>query len=797
MKRSKYKIPELLAPAGNKEAFIAAVEAGADAVYCGGDRFNARMNAGNFTLEELANAVEFAHKRGVKVHVTLNILLRDEELAEALDYAANLWRIGADAIIVQDLGLAALIKKHIPEMEMHLSTQGTVYNMDGVLTASKLGFSRVVLARELSLHEIKRITTCLESQGKSKTEIEIFCHGALCYCYSGQCQMSRAIGGRSGNRGGCAQPCRMPYQGFDQEGNKLNSAYPLSPSDFELIDFIPEISAAGVASIKIEGRMKSPEYVATVTSIYRKYLDIYRETGQVKVSEKDRLSLFQIFNRGFTTSNFLSREDRLMSGESPKNKGLYIGKVSGVKKAPSKREERYLAQVKIDESAPGVKTLLNTWALSKGDLLEISDSKGLGRSNSATVTYINKQNGIIELGDFKEKPSVGETIYRLVSSEQIKEASHFFSNKDWSTGKYIRKLKLSATVVSDGSDFVGLTVKDPISGKGMTIRKDIEAEAAKSGELSDTTISRIKASLKKTGGTPYEIEDIQFRGNFDFSLSMSDINDLRRRTLEGLDTELSAKNRSEGNMAIPIVLRSAAPALSKGEIELFFYQMKTFVGFYNGGERHPINFLCDGSRVNAKYVIPAAELLMWRKDEEKWGRLKGILADEKGNISVYVSNVANGLEEEIVNANHELLTELCLEYNAGIYLGNIGEIEGLKVLREKGVKLLSDYGMNIYNQETAHILGDLGIYGHIDSLETDGVHFGALPLMTIGHHNNATTLIDRKGAEYNLINPDYTDNIILLKSMGENPRRDVKLAIDLAGKEKRRKRFYISKPEFY
>ena len=201
----KRKRCELLAPAGGTEQLIAAVENGADAVYLGGRMFNARANAGNFSDEEMREAIDFAHRRNVKIHVTMNTLLKDEELEEALSYAAFLYEAGADALIIQDLGLAGLIRQFMPDLPLHFSTQGTVTDLRGVEAAARLGFDRVVLARELSLAEIREICAGTE------TEIEIFAHGALCVCYSGQCQLSRYFGGRSGNRGACAQPCRLPY----------------------------------------------------------------------------------------------------------------------------------------------------------------------------------------------------------------------------------------------------------------------------------------------------------------------------------------------------------------------------------------------------------------------------------------------------------------------------------------------------------------------------------------------------------------------------------------------------------
>ena len=249
------KIPELLIPAGGPMQLQAAVANGADAVYLSGSSFNARINADNFTDDSLKDAVCFAHEHGVRVHVTLNTLLRENEFSEAVSFANRCAQYGADALIVQDRALAAELRKQMPDMPLHLSTQGTVYDAAGVEEAHRAGFQRVILSRELSIEEIRRICRACEA------EIEIFVHGAICIAYSGQCHMSYVIGGRSGNRGTCAQPCRLPYTlckgGIPQDSQ--NGRHLLSPSDMCLADHLGEIAEAGVTSLKIEGRKKSPE----------------------------------------------------------------------------------------------------------------------------------------------------------------------------------------------------------------------------------------------------------------------------------------------------------------------------------------------------------------------------------------------------------------------------------------------------------------------------------------------------------------------------------------------------------
>ncbi len=293
MKR-RQPLPELLAPAGNMESLVAAILGGADAVYVGGVRFGARAYAKNFELSELRDAVRLCHLWGVRLYVTLNTLIFDKEIDDALEYAKSLHGIGVDAVIISDLGLLSLIREHIPELELHASTQMGIHNKEGAELAYKMGCKRVVLARECSASDIRSITD------STLAECEVFVHGALCVCHSGQCLFSSMVGGRSGNRGECAQPCRLPY----------NGKYPLSLKDLSLSRHIRELIDSGVSSLKIEGRMKSPSYVYEVTSIYRRLLDEGRPSGR---REEDRLSA--VFSRGgFTDGYFVGKLFSPMTG---------------------------------------------------------------------------------------------------------------------------------------------------------------------------------------------------------------------------------------------------------------------------------------------------------------------------------------------------------------------------------------------------------------------------------------------------------------------------------------------------
>lgn len=287
-------LPELLAPAGSPEAAMAALKGGADAIYLGGRMLNARMNANNFTDDELSECIRTCHARGVKVYVTLNTSVYDRELAEAIQYADKLYEMGTDALIIADLGFVALTKGRYPGMEFHASTQASGHNAACAKALAEAGFSRMVCARELSREAIKQL--CKDSP----IEIEQFIHGAMCVSQSGQCMASQVMGGRSGNRGVCAQPCRMSY----------NGGSPLSLKDMCLASHVTDLIESGVSSLKIEGRMKSPAYVYEVTSAYRKLLDEHRNA-----TEKEISSLAAVFSRsGFTDGYYVGKIDGSMNG---------------------------------------------------------------------------------------------------------------------------------------------------------------------------------------------------------------------------------------------------------------------------------------------------------------------------------------------------------------------------------------------------------------------------------------------------------------------------------------------------
>ncbi len=386
---------ELLAPVGGMESLYAAVENGCNAVYLGGKLFSARQYANNFDLEELKEAVEYAHLRDVKIYVTVNILMDNGEMKEALDFIKYLYEIDIDGIIVQDLGLIYLVNKLFPDLELHGSTQMTINNLPGAIFLEKLGLKRVVLSREVPIDEIKSI------KEKSNIELEAFIHGALCVSYSGQCLMSSMIGGRSGNRGACAQPCRLAYSIIDYSTGDILSKewdkkYLISPKDLNTIDYIEDIINSGIISLKIEGRMKSPEYVATIVKNYRKALDI----GSDKITKKDKEDILQIFNRGFTKGMMLGDFSRaFISSERPDNRGVPRDELlNKAKESYMKENIKYPIDMEIKVSINEYAELIikyGEWEIRTQSKSPVEKAKNLPLTEKTIIEQLSKLNDTV------------------------------------------------------------------------------------------------------------------------------------------------------------------------------------------------------------------------------------------------------------------------------------------------------------------------------------------------------------------------------------------------------------------
>lgn len=502
---------ELLAPAGSWEALEAAVNAGADAVYMGGKAFGARQYASNFDREEMTRAVYFAHMHRVRLYITVNTLVDDSELQELADYLLFLNNVGVDGIIVQDLGVIRLARQIVPELPLHASTQMTVTNSGGVKFAVHAGLERTVLARELSLEEIK--AACAVG-----TEIETFIHGALCVCYSGQCLMSSLIGGRSGNRGRCAQPCRLPYKlvnsaGDDMLAGKDAGQYLLSPKDMNTLSILPQLIETGVVSYKIEGRMKRPEYVAVVVDAYRRAIDAYL-AGDYKVPQQDYANIEQIFNRDFTTAYLTERPGRkMMSDRRPNNRGVLIGRVIRLDKAKNKAVIKLEKELHLGDG-------LEFWVTVGGRVgTTVSEMKKNGQD--ATIGYPGEQVTI----DVPNGVRLNDRVFRTLDNALMSYAQQFFG----SDAK--RRIPVDAVVTAKLGETMKVMLTDDEGNVGYGETEFIVEPAMKRALTDDT----VRKQIDRLGTTEYCLNSLTFEHDENVMVPMSEMNEARRRAAEMLD----------------------------------------------------------------------------------------------------------------------------------------------------------------------------------------------------------------------------------------------------------------------
>lgn len=486
---------ELLAPAGKMESLKAAVQNGADAVYLGGELFSARASANNFSNEELADGIFYAHFRNVKVYVTVNTVLDDIEVEKAIEYVRFLNNLGVDGIIVQDLGLSMLIRDYFPNIELHASTQMTINSLEGARFLEKNGFSRVVLARETPLSEIELI------KKHTNLKIEAFAHGALCVSFSGQCLMSSMIGGRSGNRGRCAQPCRKSYEVVNENGKVLpiERAYLISPMDLYTLENIDKLIELGVDSIKLEGRMKRPEYVATVTNAYRKAIDEKSIKGEKK-------KLKQAFNRGFTEGLPFGAFGRdFVNTDRPDNRGLVVGKTKFSKNN---------------------KSVFNIYEnLNEGDLLEFETFNG--RKTFSLENNVNSGEAIINL---PFKPIEGSEVRRIKNEKELERI-----RKTYEKDSFERPIEF----YFEGK--IGEFPKLTLLGENYfyVAVGDEEVEPARKAPMDE---KKIRKQLDRLGDTSLYLSKLNLDIDENIFIPVSVLNGLRREATEAY------KNHLETNM---------------------------------------------------------------------------------------------------------------------------------------------------------------------------------------------------------------------------------------------------------
>ena len=496
---------ELLAPAGSYEALVAAVQNGANAVYLGGKDFSARASANNFDREELIEAVKYAHIRDVRVFVTTNTLIKQNEIEDFVEYAKFLYDIDVDALIMQDIGVAMLIHDLLPDFELHASTQMVAHSLEDVQYLESVGFKRVVLARELTVDEIKYICD------NTNVDIEVFVHGALCVCYSGGCLMSSMIGNRSGNRGRCAQPCRQKYTMIDiSTGEEIhsNGEYLLSTKDLNTIEDVDKIIETGVLSLKIEGRMKKPEYVATVINSYRNAIDEYQATKKVNISTETMEDLYTIFNRKFTKGLILGEvgED-VMNSNVPNNQGLYVGKVVDYNKKAKR------LKIKLEGT------------LKKGDGINLGGGT-IGRIiKGKEIVQIGYKGETIEL-DFIGEARKNQPVFKTSDTNLIDKAQ-----KTYTQDKEFAKNLIDAEITIKLGEYPELKLIDK-NNNSVTVKGDKLVEKALKVALGE---EKIETQIKKLGNTPYELDDLKINLDKGVSMPISLINQMRREAIELLD----------------------------------------------------------------------------------------------------------------------------------------------------------------------------------------------------------------------------------------------------------------------
>lgn len=490
MKKSKY---EILAPAGDMNALRAAVSAGANAVYLGYDEFSARAKAKNFNKKELEEAVKFAHLRNVKIYVTFNILIADFEIKRAMESIKMLHDIGVDALILQDIGIADRIRKDFPDFELHASTQMAVNNFYGAAFLKEMGFSRVVLARETPFFEVEKIK-------ELDIDIETFIHGALCVCYSGECLMSSMIGGKSGNRGECAQACRRSYEILDFHKNKIaRRLYYISPKDLNTLDDVAKVINAGGYSLKIEGRMKNPEYVYTLVSSYKKALE-----GKLKIEDKENTE--QVFNRGFTKGFFNGDfGNNFISSDRPDNRGVEIGKVISI----SKNFAKVVFSVDVFE----------------GDGLEFESNKGrFGFKVREFYKFGEEVNLVLH-----KMPTEGSKINRTYSKKLYEKVDDKIENYNFK-----RNLDLDLNInIGENPKINGKT-----EGFETNYELDKKVEVAKKSGLSR---EKVLENISKTGDSIFEVRSVDLNLDEGAFLPISAINEMRREVVKKLENKILEK----------------------------------------------------------------------------------------------------------------------------------------------------------------------------------------------------------------------------------------------------------------
>lgn len=660
------KVVELLAPAGNINSFKAAINAGADAIYMGFGKYNARVMAQNFTLDEYIKCLDYAHIRGVKVYLTLNTLVEDSDIKEILEMLLKLYEYGLDAVILQDIGLANIIHKVFPDLHMHASTQMSVYSLEQVKFLEEIGFKRVVLARELSLEEIKYIVN------NTEVEIEVFIHGALCVSLSGQCLMSLSIGNRSANKGECAQPCRMKYELYDFKDNKLEDTYLLSKKDIYGLDILKDIIESNITSLKIEGRNKTPEYVAYVTSKYRKYIDLYNKNKNFKLDNDDQKNLLQIFNRSGKSHGYLKGVEykNSITTMSPKNTGIFLGKV-------------------MEKKGKHIKLKLES-SIDLHDGIEIYNDK---ETVSTIVTSIKDNNfkqinsnvekgNIVYIGDIKQNVNVNDKIYKTSSSNLNDEIRNKYLKR------CIRRRKIELNIKIKNNETIKLFTK--LLGKEYVYDTLIVPQKSQNKPVN---IDVIRQVFSKTQDNGIEFSSINAQIEDGLFVKISSLNEARRNFVSMLEEKCCIRRNIE-NVSNNILNKKIENCKT-------IFNFKNILSVYNYNRN--MNY--------EKYYLEKYNKSLDRIDFQVKDYIK--YQDEilsiysKYNLGINLGNFTLKNTDKYIKENLEFLLK------NGVNIVIIGSYRYIKLLTELKKKydfyIVADYTLNINNIYSANFVNSLGI----------------------------------------------------------------------------------------
>lgn len=657
---------EILAPAGSKEAFLAAVNSGADAVYLAAKSFGARAYADNFELAELAGLLRWAHLRGVAVYLTMNTLIRDDEMPAALELAVQLHNLGADALIVQDWGFADLLQRCYPEITLNASTQMTLHNSAAVRWAEQAGFARIILAREVSLTDIAAI------KAETGAELEVFGHGALCICFSGQCLFSSLVGGRSGNRGRCAQPCRLKYQLFcDNAGAKPDepigeAGHLLSPRDLNAVELLPELAAAGVSSLKIEGRMKRPEYVAAVTTAYAA-----AKRGAPAADAEQRLR--QAFNRDFTQAYLQKQPGRdLMSYERPNNRGVKLGRLEQI------TSEALV--LKLDNA---------DCVLQPGDGLEVWVSRG-GRQG-----FVIKQLQYLAAGRVRLPLSGLQGALQLPN---LTVGDRVFKTTDSALQSAGDKAAAAYDTLPLRLHFIGALGKSPLlqasykdkNGEIFTaeVTADYQIPAA---EKRPADLLLLQKQLGRLGGSSWYLADLTAALDEGVMLPASVLNQLRREALTALEEKI-LQHWARRHKRRPIK-SGAAPECAVGPEKTAFEK--------TAKKTLKLAVLVDSLPAAKAAADFGADLIYWRGWQQRFASPpKGSDLQELAELGAYgvLPNIALQAELPLWR---QRLADWQKAGLAGVLVNNLWGFALLADLPDWQPQLVADFGLNSFNAATA------------------------------------------------------------------------------------------------